>query len=179
MESLIAQPVPFKSGISIHTEWRQGFLPVRKLCNSVSLGETGSYLTPGWDVLSRDRLIGPAEEQNRIYWLYRLVLDEMISKIGREETDRRFCFPGDPSYRGNLLAYALPPRILLFGGSWSPVPLVAEAVNERLRKTGMSEVSYDILAAHAESINRRIRAMRERAVIQHISTAVRNPASPR
>jgi hypothetical protein len=128
-------------------------------------------------VLHRHLSVGPGQDQNRVYWLYRMALDEMISRIGRDDTDRRFCFVGDPEYRGNLIGYALPPRVLLFGGSWSPAPLVVEMVDERLRKAGKSELSYEILAADAESINRRVRAMRKRALIQQLATA--NSASSR
>jgi hypothetical protein len=74
---------------------------MRAVCNRISLRETGSLLTPGWDVLNRSRLIGTSKDQNSVYGLYRLALAEMTSDMGTELVDRHFCFPGDPAYRGS------------------------------------------------------------------------------
>jgi len=169
IEDLVTREVKIEPNIVIHNEWRKYFAPMRAACNRISLRETGSLLVPGWDVLKRSRFIGDSDDRNRVYWLYRLAIAEMMTHMGSDLVDRHFCFPGDPEYRGHLLAYALPPRVLFFGGHWTPIPLIAGAITETLRRNGKLEDTYESLAAKSEDINRRVRAMRKHAVIQQLA----------
>jgi hypothetical protein len=96
----VKKEVKIQGAISIHEKWREYFLPMRDACNRIAFEETGSFSTPGRNVLDRSSLIGTEADENNVYFLYKLILSHMEAKVGQIDVDKRFCFPGDPEYRG-------------------------------------------------------------------------------
>jgi hypothetical protein len=170
IERVVREEVPrFGRAISIHDEWRRFFDPMQIACQRIALEESGSYLVPGRDVLQRSRAVGLSENQNKVFFLYRYVMNESERRSSQEAIDERFCFPGDPRNRGMLIGSFLPPRVIMVDDEWAPKPLIADTITNRLQLEGHKGVSYESLAAEAKDINRRVRNMRMHALIERLT----------
>ena len=160
LEKDITLPVRF----SIHDEWRRNFPIVYKRCNEIALSETGAVLTPGWDVLSRSKLI----DQHPVMQHHKALLNGAMGLWGRSEMELYFAIPGDPEARGHLIAAFLPPVTLFRNGCWA----VNSQLTELALKTGNPRIlDATRLAAAATTINWRYRQMRKARMLGALGLA--------
>ena len=103
---------PFQG--SIHTNWPLIYKPVKEQCQIECMRLTGSLLTPGWDVIQRNRL-----GRSAVWGRYKVLL-KLLRQVGPDpdEMEREFALPGEPKHRESLLNSFVPAVTLFRNGRW-------------------------------------------------------------
>jgi hypothetical protein len=161
------------------------YADVRQLCQQSCLRITGSYLTPGWDVIKRSPLA-----DHPVYGHYMQLLEYLGQDrwyMGQRfaiNPDLLFALPGDPDLRRMLATTFRPPVTLFYNGRWTreslghfagfgehidlndEVAKLADMADQQSQGIDLKKVlDPDLLADEAADIHRRVGEMRHAMTI--------------
>ena len=168
--------------ISIHKLWREVFNRVRRECYQSSSSLTGSYITPGFQVI----LTG--FRKHLVYTHFASWLS-LTQHSWNSQADFYFALPGDPESRNWLVSRVLPPVVQFRNGIWTPISslyklfVAGKSIGEKWpndRASGsLAKAIQDPekLVKGVLDLHIRVQAMREQDLVRRLSQPERGISS--